>query len=96
VFNYNGLATQKGWTTLVIPKTVMGGCFGEIGALGERRGRFQDAVMMDVVELFQIRNWKAESKQGGEWRKEIGEAMARKWIKALYKKKKKNIFFPLT
>lgn len=62
VFNYKGLATQKGWITLVIPKTVMGGCFGENGALGERRGRFREAVMMDVVELFQIRNWKAESK----------------------------------
>ena len=45
-----------------IPPKVMGGCFEENKALGKRRGRFLDSLIRYVVDLFPIRNWKAENK----------------------------------
>jgi hypothetical protein len=44
----------------------------------------------DAIDLLRIRDCKAEGTERESWRKEIGEAMARKRAEAPYKKKKKN------
>jgi hypothetical protein len=41
------------------------------------RGRWEDAVWREALELLQIRNWKAAAGKTEGWRKEMVEAKAR-------------------
>jgi hypothetical protein len=54
-------------------------------AVGKPRGRWENAVRRD-----DIRKWKATERERQGWRKEIGEAMARKLTEVPKKKKKKK------
>ena len=47
------------------------------------KSRWQDAVWRQAVDLLQKRNWKAATRKRVVWRKEIGEAMARKQAERL-------------
>jgi hypothetical protein len=62
-----------------IPKKVLGIYFGGRRHVGKPGGRWEDAVWNDAVGLIQIMNWKAAASKGEGWRKEIGEAIDRKW-----------------
>jgi hypothetical protein len=57
----------------------MGRCFGGIRDVGKPRSRWEHALWRDAVDSLKIQNWKATGKKRKCWRKEIGEAMARKW-----------------
>jgi hypothetical protein len=59
----------------------MGVCFGRRKPLGKPRGRWEGAVW-DTIGLLQIRTWKAAVGKREGLKKEIGEAMARKWAEA--------------
>ena len=65
-----------------IPKKVMGGCFGGRSSVERPGGRWQHAVRRDAVDILQIRSWKGAATMREGWRKEMGEAMARKRSKA--------------
>lgn len=54
------------------------------------RGRWEAAFWKDAVDFLQVRNWKAEGREREDWKKVIGEAMARKRAKAPGKMKKKT------
>ena len=49
--------------------------------MGKRGGRWQHAVRGDAVDILQILNWKAAARKREGWRKEMGEAMARRRAK---------------
>jgi hypothetical protein len=46
--------------------------------MGKPRGRWEDDVWRDDVDLLEIRNWKAGARKEESWSKEIGESMSRK------------------
>jgi hypothetical protein len=46
--------------------------------VGKPRSRWEDAVRMDAVDLFQIRNCKTTARKRECWRKKAGEDIARK------------------
>lgn len=52
------------------------------------RGRWEDAVWRDAIDLLQIKNWKAATRNGEVWRKKIQEAMGQKWAIAPLKKER--------
>jgi hypothetical protein len=59
------------------------------------RGRWEAAFWKNAVDFLQVRNWKAEAREREDWKKVIGEAMARKRAEApgkMKKTKEKNIF----
>jgi hypothetical protein len=62
-----------------IPKKVLGSCFGRRRPVGRLRNRWQGAIQRDATNLLRIWNWKAAARDKEEWRKKVGEAMARKW-----------------
>jgi hypothetical protein len=51
--------------------------FGGRRTMGRPRGRWKDAVRVDVERLLGIRNWKTAARNREEWRKKCGEARAR-------------------
>jgi hypothetical protein len=55
--------------------------------VGRPRNRWEDAIHRDAANLLRIRNWEAAARDKGEWRKKVGEAMARKQTEAPKKKK---------
>jgi hypothetical protein len=57
----------------------MGRCFGGIRHVGKPRSRWEQAVWRVAVDSLEIHNWKVAGRMRKFWRKEIGEAMARKW-----------------
>jgi hypothetical protein len=59
--------------------------------VGRPRNRWEDVIQRDAVNLLRIRNWKAAARDKGEWRKKVGEAMARKRAEAPWKKKRPEI-----
>jgi hypothetical protein len=72
---------------LPVPKKVLGNCFGGGRPVGRQRNRWEDVIQRDAVNLLRILNWKAVARDKEEWRKKVGEAMARKQAEASYKKK---------
>jgi hypothetical protein len=60
----------------LIPKKVLGSCFGGGRPVGRLRNRWEDVIHRDAANLIRIRNWKEE------WRKKVGEAKARKRVEA--------------
>jgi hypothetical protein len=60
----------------LIPQKAVRERFGRRMPLGELRGRWENAVWRDAIDLLHIQYWKVATKREG-WRKEIGEAMAR-------------------
>jgi hypothetical protein len=64
-----------------IPKKVLGSCFAGGRPLRRPRNRWEDVIQRDAANLLQIRNWKATARDKEEWRKKVGEVMARKWAK---------------
>jgi hypothetical protein len=60
-----------------IPKKVLGSCFGGGRPVGRPRNRWEDTVQRDAAILLRIRTWKSVARDK-EWRKKVGEAMARK------------------
>jgi hypothetical protein len=60
-----------------IPK-VPGSCYGREKPVGRQRNRWEDVIQRDAANLLHIRNWKAAARGKEEWRKKVGEAMARK------------------
>jgi hypothetical protein len=69
------------------PKKVLGSCFGK--TVGRPRNRWEDFIQKDAANMLRIRNWKAAAREKEEWRKKVGEAMARKRAEA---PKNKNWF----
>jgi len=65
-----------------IPKKVLGSCFGGGRPVGRPRNRWEDVIQRDAANLLRIRNWKAAARDKEEWRKKVGEAMARKRAEA--------------
>jgi hypothetical protein len=65
-----------------IPKKVLGSCFGGGRPVERPRNRWEDVIQRNAANLLQIRNWKAAARDKEEWRKKVGEAMARKRAKA--------------
>jgi hypothetical protein len=61
---------------------VMGESFGGRRSVGKLRGRWKDAFRRDAIGFLHIRNWKATERERHGWRKEIGEAMARKRVES--------------
>jgi len=45
---------------------------------------------MDTADWLQIQNWKAISRKREVWRKEIGEAMVRKWQKCHRRRRRRR------
>jgi hypothetical protein len=66
---------------------VLRNCFGEGRPVGRQRNRWEDVIQRDAANLLRILNWKAVARDKEEWRKKVGEAMARKMAEAPYKKK---------
>jgi hypothetical protein len=64
-----------------IPKKVLGRCFGGGRSVGRARNRWEDVIQRDAGNLLWIRTWKAAARDK-EWRKKVGEAMARKRAEA--------------
>jgi hypothetical protein len=60
-----------------IPKKAMQAQSGGRRTVGRPRGRWEDAVQVDVERLLGIRNWKTAARNREEWRKKCGEARAR-------------------
>jgi hypothetical protein len=60
----------------------MGESFGGRRSMGKPRGRWKDAFRRDAISLLHVRNWKATERKRHGWRKEIGEAMARKRVES--------------
>jgi hypothetical protein len=50
--------------------------------VGRPRNRWEDVIQRGAANLLRIRNWKAAARDKEEWRKKIGEAMARKLAEA--------------
>jgi hypothetical protein len=50
--------------------------------VGKPRNRWEDVIQTDAANLLRIRNWKAVARDNEEWRKKVGEAMARKRAEA--------------
>lgn len=48
----------------LIPKRVMGRCLEGRRPVTKPRGRWEDAVMRDAVDFFQVRKWKAAVRNG--------------------------------
>ena len=69
-------------------KKKKGICTGRRRHEGNPRSRWEDAVWRDAVDLLHVHTWKVAAKKREFWRKEIGEAMARKKAEAPYKEKK--------
>jgi hypothetical protein len=46
--------------------------FGGRRTMGRPRGRWKDAVRVDVERLLGIRNWKTAARNREEWRKKCG------------------------
>jgi hypothetical protein len=65
-----------------IPKKVLGSCFGGGRPVGRPRNGWEDIMQRDAANLLQIRNWKAAERDKEEWKKTVGEAMARKRAEA--------------
>jgi hypothetical protein len=65
-----------------IPKKVIGSCFGGRRPVGRPRNRWKNVIQRDAANLLRIRNWKAVARDKQEWRKNVGDAMARKWAEA--------------
>jgi hypothetical protein len=65
-----------------IPKKVLGSCFGDGRPVVRPRNRWEDVIRRDAANLLRIRNWKAAASDKEEWRKKVGEAMARKRAEA--------------
>jgi hypothetical protein len=65
-----------------IPKKVIGSCFGGRKPVERPRNRWKDVIQRDAANLLRIRNWKAVARDKEEWRKNVGDAMARKWAEA--------------
>jgi len=65
-----------------IAQKIIGERFGRRRPLGKLRGRWDDVVWRDAIDLLHIRNWKMAARKRKGWRKEIGEAMARKQAEA--------------
>jgi hypothetical protein len=61
-----------------IPKKVLESCFGGGRPVGIPRNRWKDVIQRDAANLLRIRIWKATARDKEEWRKKVGEAMARK------------------
>jgi hypothetical protein len=61
------------------PQKTNGRMFRRKKACAKPRGRWEEVIMKDAVDLLQIRNWKATAKKRKCWRKEFEEAMDRKW-----------------
>jgi hypothetical protein len=59
------------------PKEVLGSCFEGKRPARRPRNRREDVLQRDAANLLRIRNWKAVARDK-EWRKKVGEAMARK------------------
>jgi len=66
-----------------IPKKVLGSCFGGGRPVGRPRNRWEDVIQRDAANLLRIRNWKAAARDK-EWRKKVGEAVARSAIEEEY------------
>jgi hypothetical protein len=60
----------------LIHKKVMGTGVGGKRFMGKNRGRWENFVTRDAVDLLQIRNWKSSARTSEDWRKVIGEVMA--------------------
>jgi hypothetical protein len=65
-----------------IPKKVLGSCFGGGRPVRRPRNRWEDVIQRDAANLLRIRNWKAAAGDKEEWRKKVGEEMARKRAEA--------------
>jgi hypothetical protein len=65
-----------------IPKKILVSCFGEGRPVGRPQNRWEDVIQRNAANLLQIRNWKAAARDKEEWRKKVGEAMARKRAEA--------------
>jgi hypothetical protein len=50
----------------------MGECSRRRRPVGKPRGRWEDAVRRDAVDLLQIRNWKGAATKRKVWKKKIG------------------------
>jgi hypothetical protein len=61
-----------------IPKKVLGSCFGGGRSVGRPQNRQEDVIQRDAANLLQIHNCKTAARDKEEWRKKVGEAMARK------------------
>jgi hypothetical protein len=61
---------------------VMGESFWGRRSVGKPRGRWKDACRRYAIGLLHIRNWKAIETEIHVWKKEIGEAMARKRVES--------------
>ena len=61
--------------------------------MGKPRNRWKDAVLMETLKLLYIRNWKAAAGKTEDWRKEIGEAMARQRDEATMKKAEFDVYW---
>jgi hypothetical protein len=58
--------------------------------VGKTRGRWENAVWSDAVDLRQVRNFKAIARGREFWRKTIMEDVAQKWAKVSLNDKKKE------
>jgi hypothetical protein len=64
------------WKNIGFQKKAIEGQFGRRRTVGRPRGRWEDAVRVDVERLLGIRNWKTAARNREEWRKKCGEARA--------------------
>jgi len=62
---------------LVYRKQFNGAIFGGSRPVEKRAGRWKYAVRRDAIELFELRNWKAEARMRDGWRNGIRETMTR-------------------
>jgi hypothetical protein len=66
----------------LIPKKVLGSCFGGGRPVGRPRNSLEDVMQRDAANLLTIRNWKAAARDKEEWRNKVRESMARKQAEA--------------
>lgn len=62
-----------------IPKWILGGSFRGWPAR-KTRNRWEAKVWKNVPKFLNTKNWRAAATHSSEWRKKIGESMARKWV----------------
>jgi hypothetical protein len=65
------------WKNIGFQKKAVQAQFGGRRSVGRPRGRWEDAVRIDVERLLGIRNWKTAVRSREEWRKKSREARAR-------------------
>jgi hypothetical protein len=63
-----------------IPKMVLNGNFHTTRPVGRPRTRWADGVQIDALQFLGIRGWRRRAANGGEWRRLMREAKARKGL----------------